>query len=253
MGAQLCFDQPQRRELEHRIKCAWAKFQSHRQELTGKCYRLNDRLKLFDSVVSPIFLYGSSCWTLRKDQETLINRTQRKMLRIILGAGRRRAPPNTGPQTEPSECSSGSDIDSDDGKAHPDETIVSETELEEDLEHWSEWIKRTTHFVEAQLQKLEIQSWVVRVRRQKWRLVSRIAMQDDDRWTKKAMKWDPSLMFDGLVPIALRRQARPKMRWSDSLTEFLSKELQLVEPNLLELARDREFWGKHEDEFCKCP
>ena len=48
LGVQLCFDEPQQQILIHRIRCAWAAFQAHKQELTSKAYRLADRLKLFE-------------------------------------------------------------------------------------------------------------------------------------------------------------------------------------------------------------
>ena len=39
-------------KLDHRIKCAWATFTSHRQELTSpECFQ-KDRLKLFDATVT---------------------------------------------------------------------------------------------------------------------------------------------------------------------------------------------------------
>ena len=47
------------------------------------------RLKLFNAVVTPTFLYGSGAWTLRKEAEVKIRSAQRRMLRWILGAGRR--------------------------------------------------------------------------------------------------------------------------------------------------------------------
>ena len=64
----------------------------HKQELTGKHYSLNSRLKLFNAVIMPTVLYGSKCWTFSKQLESILRTTQRKMLRMILGQGRRRVP-----------------------------------------------------------------------------------------------------------------------------------------------------------------
>ena len=43
-----------------------------------------------DCVVTPTALYASGAWTLTKDREMTLLRTQRRMTRLILGAGRRR-------------------------------------------------------------------------------------------------------------------------------------------------------------------
>ena len=109
LSVQLCFDEPQQQVLNHRIRCAWAAFQSHNHELTGKTYGLADRLELFHAVVSLAFLYACSCWTLRKDHEAIINRTQRRMMRLILGAGRRRLLAEPLNQRESSQSDSGTD------------------------------------------------------------------------------------------------------------------------------------------------
>ena len=70
-------------------RVAWKTFFTHRAELTSKHYSLHNRLRLFDATVTPAFLYGSAAWTLTKQLEVTIRRTQRKMLRMILGSGRR--------------------------------------------------------------------------------------------------------------------------------------------------------------------
>eukprot|EP00973_Karenia_brevis_P086751 12028777-Karenia_brevis.AAC.1 len=82
LGIDFCFADRQQREMQNRIRAAWAKFQKHKQELTSKNYDLRDRLRLFDATVSPTFLYGSSTWTVTKEVENAITRTQRRMLRM---------------------------------------------------------------------------------------------------------------------------------------------------------------------------
>ena len=90
LGQQITFDDARRVELSHRIRGGWAKFMEHKDELTRKTYALSDRLRLFDAVVSPAVLYGSETWTLTKEMERGLRTTQRRMLRAILGQGRRR-------------------------------------------------------------------------------------------------------------------------------------------------------------------
>ena len=89
LGRMLSFDQSQQTELDNRTAAAWRKFWVLKQELTSKHYRLNDRIRLFEGAVTPTLLYGSATWTLTKGMENQIRRTQRRMLRMILGAPRR--------------------------------------------------------------------------------------------------------------------------------------------------------------------
>jgi hypothetical protein len=60
LGRFLCFEHVDDTELAHRIRKAWAKFHQYRNELTGRAYALNDKLKLFEAVVTPCVLYGCS-------------------------------------------------------------------------------------------------------------------------------------------------------------------------------------------------
>ena len=89
LGSYICCEKRQEAELKHRIQAAWAKFTANKQELTNKHYTLGQRLCLFNSIVSPTALYGCTGWTLTKDMERTLCRAQRRMLRLILGSGRR--------------------------------------------------------------------------------------------------------------------------------------------------------------------
>ena len=81
-------------EIEHRIAKGWAKFMLFKDELCNKKYALNHRLRLFDSVITPTILYGSGTWTMGRDRENTLRGTQRKMLRKVLGSGRREKEPS---------------------------------------------------------------------------------------------------------------------------------------------------------------
>ena len=61
-----------------------------KDELTSKKYSLNARLKLFESTVSSTMLYGCATWTLNGDLTNRVRRPQRRMLRMVLGSGRRK-------------------------------------------------------------------------------------------------------------------------------------------------------------------
>ena len=138
-------------------------------------------------------------------------------MRLILGAGRRRLLAEPLVQKASSQSDSGTDVCSNADKSSSEEHGSILEEPEELLEPWSEWIKRVTHFVELQMDRLHIGSWVVNAREQKLQMASRIAMHPTTRWTAQALRWDPATMFDGLRPTALRKRARPAFRWADSL------------------------------------
>ena len=78
LGCQISFGEMQEMELRQRIRGGWAKFIEHKQELTGKHYSLNSRMKLFDAVITPTVLYGSECWTTTRHLEDMLKTTHRK-------------------------------------------------------------------------------------------------------------------------------------------------------------------------------
>ena len=67
LGRKLCFDEVHQTELQHRLALGWASFHKHKAELCSPAYRLEDRVRLFDAVVTPVELYGASTWVLLKD------------------------------------------------------------------------------------------------------------------------------------------------------------------------------------------
>eukprot|EP00973_Karenia_brevis_P093879 12419592-Karenia_brevis.AAC.1 len=69
LGRRLCLNNSVDVELHGRIEKAWKKFFSWKAELCSKGFRLIDRLKLFESTVTPTFLYGSGSWTMTADRE----------------------------------------------------------------------------------------------------------------------------------------------------------------------------------------
>ena len=89
LGRALSFGCLQDAEIGNRMSQAWKKPMASKNELCCKLYRLKDRLKLFQATVTPSALYVSGTWTMMQTREDSVRSTQRKMLRLKLGAGRR--------------------------------------------------------------------------------------------------------------------------------------------------------------------
>ena len=75
LGRKVSFEDPHATEFDNRIAAAWGAFSKHKAELTDRRYRLKDRLRLFDAVVTPTVLYGCETWALKKDQERRLQAT----------------------------------------------------------------------------------------------------------------------------------------------------------------------------------
>ena len=168
-------------EIKHRLKRAWAKFMVYKKELCGKAYPLRDRLKLFEATVTPTVLYGCGCWTMTEDREKLLRCTQRRMLRWIVGVGRKTivvGKDETGEEEE--EFSE---------EEEPPESLDEENEEEvyEEKktvkESWIEWVQRATHIAEHHLKKLRISDWVTKSRILKWTWAGHAARRTDGRWS----------------------------------------------------------------------
>ena len=151
LGRKLCFGALHDTEVEARLDKAWRKFFSFKAELCGRHVRLTSRLYLFNAVVTPTFLYGGGTWTLTSDREHKIRTTQRRMLRWMLGAGRRKLEP------EQNELA--------------DEPEPLEAECEQHMSHetWIDWMIRTTGIVVEQLSRTGLDDWVTAARRKNWR------------------------------------------------------------------------------------
>jgi hypothetical protein len=243
LGRKVSFGEYHEDELASRIRAGWAKFAQHKQELTSKLYSLNDRLRLFTSVITPTVLYGSECWTMTKNMENALKRTQRKMLRMMLGHGRRVIRTST---IEPD--SSGEDLQS-----NASNTVKPEDEPPEDprddLEPWVEWIKRVTHNVEERVRQLGIKSWIEEARLRKWKWAQNLYAGDyAERWATRALHWNPQVHFDRPKPAARRRPTRPNLRWIDDIVK-VSREASDGATD--EVLRRLEFWTQYQDLYVK--
>ena len=151
LGKLFCFDGTHDLELQNRISKAWAAFGAYSDELTDRRLDLKLRFQLFQSVVQPTFLYGCSSWTLTREREQLIQSTQRKMMRKIVGTRRR--------------------------------------VLNGELESWLDWIVPATRLAEEARAHHGVPEWVEEVHRRRYRWASAVACRNDGRWTKEILSW----------------------------------------------------------------
>ena len=154
LARTISFDKQHEVKIDARVATAWKIFMARRKELTNKTYTVNSRMKLFESTVGASILYGCEAWTLTKKLETKIMRTQRKMMRMIVGCPRRKI--------------------SDD---HP--------------EPWVDWIRRATRRAEQCLQKLGLQEWTSTATQRKLNWAKRVATMENERWAFRCASWTP--------------------------------------------------------------
>ena len=95
LGRKVSFDDPCEVDLNNRIAAAWGAFTGHKDKLTCRKFRLVDRLKLFNAVVSSTVLYGCETWTLKLQQQRRLRSVQRRMLRMVLNAKRQTLDPTS--------------------------------------------------------------------------------------------------------------------------------------------------------------
>ena len=57
-----------------------------------------------------------------------------------------------------------------------------------------EYIKRSTQEVEAKMQPFKLGNWVETQRKLKWRQAMRVAFHKEERWTRRAAEWNPSVI-----------------------------------------------------------
>ena len=175
--------------------------------------------------------------------DNALKTTQRKMLRMILGHGRRRVQTNT---TEPE--SSGEDVQSNASNTVKPEDEPSVEPVDE-LEPWVDWIKRVTYHMEGRLQNLKMRSWTEEARLRKWKWAQKLFTgEHSDRWSVKALHWNPQIHFDRPKPAARRRPTRPKLRWLDDILK-ISRDAS--DTSAEEVLKELDFWTQCQDLYIK--
>ena len=188
LGRQFTFDKQACVEIDARIKAAWKKFWSFKDEFRSRSYSLRDKFRLFNGTVTPTMLYGCASWTMTVPLERRVRTTQRQMMRIILGSPRKR-------------------LKVDDGDAGLDTNASSSN----DLEPWVDWIQRTTHISERVFANCGYEDWVSTQYKRKLDWAQRVSKGSPHKWTYKALFWDPDVTNNA----AQRRPHGPRRRWTD--------------------------------------
>ena len=67
------------------MKTAWRKWKEISAVICDRKISVRLRLKLYRTIVRPVLLYGAEMWAIRKEEERLLERTEMRMLRWILG------------------------------------------------------------------------------------------------------------------------------------------------------------------------
>ena len=114
-------------------------------------------MKLFETLITPTILYGSGCWVMTLGRRQALRTTQRQMMRMILGTGRKPGGNN------------GTD----------------------ELETYVEWVQRATKEAERLMEKYNVREWTWQQRDRLWRWASKVAHSKDGRWSHEVLHWDP--------------------------------------------------------------
>ena len=155
LGRMLKPTEMQREELKNRTSKAWAKYNTHKADLTNEKLPIGLRLRLFNATVTPTMLYGSGTWVLAEQMRSDIKTQQRKMLRCI-------------------------------AKSHK-----SFPKTPHSVEDYVEWIQAATEKNETLMTQFKVQDWLEEQRRRKWKWAGKVARRTDERWTHEIVKWNP--------------------------------------------------------------
>ena len=89
LGQELSVDDYNFVEFKNRLSMGWATFFKMKGALCNRLVPLRDRLKLFDSCVTPCILYACGTWTMTEDMVRKLRVTRRRMLRWMIKPARR--------------------------------------------------------------------------------------------------------------------------------------------------------------------
>ena len=68
-----------------RVSAAWGKWRDLSGVISDKKMPRKLKMKLYMTVIRPVLLYGGECWTVRKKEEEILEKTDMRMFRRIRG------------------------------------------------------------------------------------------------------------------------------------------------------------------------
>ena len=84
LGQTMTLEEQETREMESRIRAAWASFSRYNKNWRRNLTFLRHRLHSKNMVITPTLTYGAGTWTLSQEHENMIRSTPPKMLRLIV-------------------------------------------------------------------------------------------------------------------------------------------------------------------------
>ena len=190
--------------------------------------------------------YGAETWTLTEPLKQQLRRTQRRMIRIIIGTPRRRTAAPT-PHNDPaadqnntrhhskgstssrdpndSNDSNDSDVRSDppnplnlQDAGNDDEDTQPSSKGDDDLELWSDFVRRSTRRAESLMTMHDIPDVLFIHRRMVWRWANTLSHHPTTRWTRRVLEWNPNL---NTRQRGRRQHGGQPKRWDDDIRSFL--------------------------------
>ena len=196
----------------------------------SKQFRLKDRLKLFDQVVTPCLLYGAGCWSLSEERRHKLRVNQRRMIRKIVDVKRLW-----------SEMGSSGGCSNQVLSSHSSSSSSTSVETRAEQENWIDFIKRATHIAEDWSSKAGVRDWASEHYRSKFRLAGHMARREDGRWSARVLEFRPK--GGG------RSRGHPCKRWAQELDDFFSATHALDRGEWTAMVHKREVWKSLEDSF----
>ena len=72
-------------EVRQRIKSSWMKWKDLSGVLCDKKMPVRIKGKVYKTMIRPVLIYGAETWALKRREEEMLERTEMRMLRWILG------------------------------------------------------------------------------------------------------------------------------------------------------------------------
>ena len=76
-------------DCKNRVGLAWNKWREVTGVICDKKVPVKLKHKIYKTVIRPTMTYGAECWTMKKKDEMLMNKTEMRMLRWIQGVSLR--------------------------------------------------------------------------------------------------------------------------------------------------------------------